>query len=87
MFLTQIEVLSHTRRLKSIEKSAFKMAPKVMSLRLDAYCLRCIFIGILGIIQMSPLTQKRGFTNTFGKIDLIDFGKPKSQEFKGLDKI
>ena len=63
------------------------MALKVMYLRLDAYCLRCIFMRILGNLQTSPLTQKRGFTDTFGEIDLIDFGKPKSQEFKGLDKI
>ena len=56
------------------------MALKVMFLHLDVYCLRCIFMRILGNLQLYPLTQKRAFTNTFGITDLICFGKPKSTE-------
>ena len=56
------------------------MALKVMYLRLDVYCLRCIFMRILGKIQMSPLTNMRCITNTFGITDPICFGKPKLEE-------
>ena len=55
------------------------MALKVMFLRLDVYCLRCIFMGILGNLQVSPLTNMRCITSTFGITDLICFGKPKSK--------
>ncbi len=63
------------------------MALKVMFLRLDVYCLRCIFISILGNLQTSLLTQKSGFTDTFGEKDLIDFGKLKFKVFVGPDEI
>ncbi len=80
MFLTQEKVRTITWRLRSISKYPFKMALKVMFLRLDVYCLRCFFMRILGKIKMSPLAKMRCITNTFGMTDPICFGKPKSEE-------